>query len=292
MLDVQGLTVKYGDMVAVDRASFSVKGGEVLGVLGINGAGKSTLFRAILGLLPHTGRVSLFGSEDRRHLLPFVGYVPQNMDFEPLFPGTVRDVVRMGIIPYRKRRRGLAILERAGLPIGAAGEYTSERRMIGDALETVGMSDMEDRRIGSLSGGQLQRAFVAQSLVKNPLLVMMDEPVGSMDVESQLLLFEAVRRSVRERGITVIMSMHDPDAIRENSTEVMVLNNRVMYHGETEAFFSDPCRLGMYTQASMYAPDGGAAGETCGMPTKLPDITGAGHSGAQHAMSKVKRLQK
>ena len=253
VLDVQGLTVKYGDMVAVDRASFSVAGGEVLGVLGTNGAGKSTLFRAILGLLPHTGRVSLFGSEDRKHLLPFVGYVPQNMDFEPLFPGTVRDVVRMGIIPHRQRRRGLAILERAGLPIGAAGEYTSERRMVGDALETVGMSGMEDRRIGSLSGGQLQRAFVAQSLVKNPLLVMMDEPAGSMDVESQALLFEAVRRSVRERGIAVMMSMHDLDVLRENAAKVMFLNTSVVYHGETEAFFSNPYRIKMYTEASMHA---------------------------------------
>lgn len=67
-----------------------------------------------------------------------------------------------------------------------------------------------------------------------------------------------------------------------------ILSNRVMYHGETGAFFSHPCRLGMYAQAFMYALDGNAAGGTCGTPTKFPDITGAGHNGAQHAM--VKRL--
>lgn len=255
VLNVKCLTVKYGNKMAVDTVSFTVNGGEVLGVLGTNGAGKSTMFRAILGLLPHMGQVSLFGAVtgDRKYLLPFVGYVPQMMDFEPRFPATVRDVVRMGVMPERRKKRGLAMLNKAGVPLGNIEETRSERRMVSDALDIMGMGDMEDRRIGSLSGGQMQRIFVAQSLAKDPLLLILDEPSSSMDIESQSLFFAAIRRAVRERDITVMMSIHDLNVLQENSTMMMFLNNSIIYHGETGNFFADPDRIKLYTEASMHA---------------------------------------
>ncbi|MBI1658464.1 MAG: metal ABC transporter ATP-binding protein [Thaumarchaeota archaeon] len=278
IVDVENLTVQFGDNVVVDNVSVSVGRGEILGVLGPNGAGKSCMLRAMLGLLPYRGRVSFFGTgpEDKKHILPLVGYVPQKIDHEPLFPATVHDIVSMGVVTRQRRVQGLALLERSGLDWRNTGEpHTeremvesrsedcqtclpcedphTEREMVESALETVGLSPIRDRRIGELSGGQRQRVFIAQSLVRDPLLMIMDEPVSNMDVESQSLVYSAIRQAARKHKVTVIISMHDLDTLREHTNAVMFLNRSLIYHGDTDAFFADRDRVKMYTEASMHA---------------------------------------
>ena len=279
IVDVENLTVQFGDNVVVDDISLAVDMGEILGVLGPNGAGKSCMFRAMLGLLPHRGHVSLFGTspEEQKHILPLVGYVPQKIDYEPRFPATVYDIVSMGVITQRRRMQGLALLERNGLDWWQAREPhaeremvesdrgescrtclpceepQTEREMVESALETVDLSSMRDRRIGELSGGQRQRVFIAQSLVRDPLLMIMDEPVSNMDVESQSLVYSAIRQAARKHKIAVIISLHDLDMLREHTNTVMFLNRSQMYHGDTESFFADRNRVRMYTEASMHA---------------------------------------
>ena len=104
-MDVENLTVQFGDNVVVDDVSVSADRGEILGVLGPNGAGKSCMFRAMLGLLPHRGRVSFFGTDPgaQKYILPLIGYVPQKIDYEPLFPATVHDSLPRAtdVPPYR-----------------------------------------------------------------------------------------------------------------------------------------------------------------------------------------------
>ena len=255
IVDVENLTVQFGDKVVVDDVSVSVDRGEILGVLGPNGAGKSCMIRAMLGLLPYRGRVSFFGTDqgDQKHILSLVGYVPQKIDYEPLFPATVYDIVSMGVVAQRKRRRGLACLKRCGLDWRHPRESNTEREMVESALESVGLSSVRDRRIGELSGGQQQRVFIAQSLVKNPLLIIMDEPVSNMDVESQALICSAIRQATHKYKITVIISLHDLNLLREHTHTVMFLNRSQMYHGDTGAFFADKDRVRMYTEASMHA---------------------------------------
>ena len=278
IVDVENLTVQFGDNVVVDDVSVSVGRGEILGVLGPNGAGKSCMLRAMLGLLPYRGRVSFFGTGpgDQKHILPLVGYVPQKIDHEPLFPATIHDIVSMGVVTRRKRMQGLALLgeERTGLAEYRGNrtpnarwwresedcriclpceEPHTEREMVESALETVGLSPIRDRRIGELSGGQRQRVFIAQSLVRDPLLLIMDEPVSNMDVESQSLVYSAIRQAARKHKVTVIISMHDLDTLREHTNAVMFLNRSLIYHGDTDAFFADRDRVKMYTEASMHA---------------------------------------
>ena len=279
IVDVENLMVQFGDNVVVDDISLAVDMGEILGVLGPNGAGKSCMFRAMLGLLPHRGHVSLFGTspEEQKHILPLVGYVPQKIDYEPLFPATVSDIVSMGVVTQRRRTQGLALLERNGLDWWQTGEPQTEREMvesdIGEscrtclpceepqteremvesALETVDLSSMKDRRIGELSGGQRQRVFIAQALVKDPLLMILDEPVSNMDVESQSLVYSAIRQAARKHKIAVIISLHDLDMLREHTNTVMFLNRSRIYYGDTESFFADRDRVRMYTEASMHA---------------------------------------
>lgn len=255
IVDVENLTVQFGDRVVVDNVSVSVGRGEILGVLGPNGAGKSCMIRAMLGLLPYRGRVSFFGTSqgDQKHIFSLVGYVPQKIDYEPLFPATVYDIVSMGVIAQRKRRQGLAWLKRCGLDWRHPEESHTEREMVESALETVDLSSVRDRRIGELSGGQQQRVFIAQSLVKNPLLMILDEPVSNMDVESQSLVCSAIRQATHKYKITVIISLHDLNLLREHTHTVMFLNRSQMYHGDTGTFFADKDYVRMYTEASMHA---------------------------------------
>ena len=116
------------------------------------------------GLLPHRERALVFGTGqgDQKHILSLVGYVPQKIDYEPLFPATVYDIVSMGVVTQRQRRQGLAWLKRYGLDWLRPGDSHTEREMVESALEMVSLSSVRDRRIGELSGGQQQRVFIAQ----------------------------------------------------------------------------------------------------------------------------------
>ena len=118
VLEVDDLSIHYNSRqhLAVDKISFDVKEGEVLGIIGPNGAGKTTLFRAILGLQEYSGKIKLFGFEGSKYrsLLPLIGYVPQKVTFEPNFPATVYDVVSMGIISDKKIVNGANLIQQCG----------------------------------------------------------------------------------------------------------------------------------------------------------------------------------
>lgn len=255
IVQTENLTVEYGSVTAVDNVNIEVNQGEILGIVGPNGAGKTALFRAILGLQPYRGRVTLFGQDHtmRKHLLPFVGYVPQKMAFEPTFPATVFEVVSMGIISKRTVRGAELIRRGEFRPVSLSRESSGDAERVTKSLEAVGMDHLADRRIGSLSGGEQQRAFIAQSLVRDPLLMILDEPVTSMDVESQAAFYSILRRANRDHGITVVVSLHDLEMLKEHSDRVACMNCQLCYHGDTETFFADEDCLRMYTEASMQA---------------------------------------
>ena len=255
IIRTEGLTVEYGEVRAVDNVNIEVNQGEILGLVGPNGAGKTALFRAILGLLPYRGRVALFGQDHtmRKHLLPFIGYVPQKMAFEPTFPAIVSEVVSMGLISKRTVR-GVDLISKGGFhQVSLSKESSAAAERVAKSLEAVGMDHLADRRIGSLSGGEQQRVFIAQSLVRDPLLMILDEPVTSMDVESQTAFYSTIRRANRDHGITVVVSLHDLDMLRQHSDRVACMNCQLCFHRDTKTFFADEDCLRMYTEASMQA---------------------------------------
>ena len=290
VLEVSNLSIGYGgssnsgngSRLAVDDISLDVREGDVLGIVGPNGAGKTTLFRAILGLQQYSGSIRLFGFEAGDNcacapapsgdncacapapaasghscycaLLPLIGYVPQKITFEQNFPATVHDVVSMGVLSDKKMSKGAALIEQCGCAwnrvykkIGGADDKVAE------ALRTVGLESLRDRRIGELSGGELQRVFIAKSLVKDPLLLMLDEPVTSVDVESQAKFYSVIKRLNRDYDITIVWSSHDLDAISKHASKVACMNKRLFFHGDRGEFFSDPALLKTYTESSMQA---------------------------------------
>ena len=256
VLEVDDLSIHYNSRqhLAVDKISFDVKEGEVLGIIGPNGAGKTTLFRAILGLQEYSGNIKLFGFEGSKYrsLLPLIGYVPQKVAFEPNFPATVYDVVSMGIISDKKIVNGANLIQQCGCCWNRIyKEFGSNKDKVTQALKTVGLEKLRNRRIGELSGGELQRVFIAKCLVKDPLLLILDEPVTSVDVESQTKFYNLIKKINEENNITIVWSSHDLDAVSKYASRVACMNKKLFFHGEKEKFFSDKELLKTYTESSM-----------------------------------------
>ena len=254
VLDVKDLTIHYDNHPAVDNISFDVKQGDCLGIVGPNGAGKTTLFRAILGLQPYSGNIKLFGFEDSKYdsIIPLIGYVPQKVTFEPNFPATVYDVVSMGLISEKRIVQGVKLIQECDCCWNRIYQSIKKKDdKITQALHTVGLESLRNRRIGELSGGELQRVFIAKALVKDPLLLILDEPVASVDVESQTKFYNVIKTINEQNNITIIWSSHDLDAISKYANRVACMNKKLFFHGEKEKFFSDKELLKTYTESSM-----------------------------------------
>jgi zinc transport system ATP-binding protein len=254
VLEVQDLFVKYNGTIALDRISFSVQQGDLLGIVGPNGAGKTTLFRAILGLQNYEGRIKLFGYEGKQYapLLPLIGYVPQKVNFEPNFPATVSDVVSMGMLSERKLVKGAMLLQSCGCCWNRIYKPSSKSiEKVHEALKIVGMESFKDRRIGELSGGEQQRAFIAKALVNEPMLLILDEPVTGVDVEVQNKFYTLLKKINKENKITIVWASHDLTAISQLANKVACINRSVFFHGEKDKFFADKDLLKTYTESAM-----------------------------------------
>ena len=205
----------YGDKVALENINLAVEAGSLLAVVGPNGAGKSTLLKLMAGLIrPWTGRVEVLGhpagQQARR-----VAYVPQAELVDWAFPVTVEDVVMMGRYPAlgRLRRPGAA-----------------DRRAVRDALARVSMADHARTQIGSLSGGQRRRVFLARALAAEPDLFLLDEPVTGVDATTQEDLMDLLEAEAR-RGKTVIATTHDLACAAQRFQRVAAINRTLIAHG-------------------------------------------------------------
>jgi len=230
VVEINHLTVQYPDVKALDDVSFVVNQGDFLGIIGPNGAGKSTLFDSMLGLnTKYKGEIKFFGEDIRKskNHLKEIGYVPQKPIFEKNFPATVSDVVRMGL------------------------RNESDEDKIDEILQQLWIHELRDRRIGELSGGQLQRVFIAKALVNNPKILILDEPVTGIDQQSIELFYSILRELNSKQKITIIWSSHDLDAVNKLANHVACLNRTLFFHGMSEKFFSDDELVKQYSEASM-----------------------------------------
>jgi len=179
--------------------SFRLETGHTLALLGRNGRGKTTLLRCLAGLLaPGAGTVLRSGA---------VGYVPQH--FTSPFPYTVHDVVLMG------RARHIGLLSN---PTG------KDRLRVKEALEAIGLIAFADRRIDTLSGGERQLALIARALASEAEILLLDEPASALDYHNQALILALLRRLARERGLTIVMTTHDPSHALEIAERAVLLH--------------------------------------------------------------------
>ncbi|MGR2752602.1 metal ABC transporter ATP-binding protein [Agromyces arachidis] len=220
-IDVRGLTVHYGDVLALDDVSLTLRRGTVCGLIGMNGSGKSTLFKSIMGTVrPDHGTVAVAGLTPKQARKGgLVGYVPQSEEVDWAFPLSVHDVVMMG-------RYGYQGFTRRPRP--------ADRAAVAEALERVELSHLADRRIGALSGGQRKRAFVARCLAQRADVLLLDEPFAGVDRPSERTI-SALLRELAAGGATVLVSSHDLEALPRLADEAILLLRRVLLHDTPEA---------------------------------------------------------
>ncbi|MFI6578611.1 metal ABC transporter ATP-binding protein [Nocardiopsis sp. NPDC050513] len=216
-IEVTGATVRYGDVLALEDVSLTVGPGRVCGLLGTNGSGKSTLFKTILGLVAaDQGRIRILGrthTAARREGL--VGYVPQSEQVDWAFPVRVRDVVMMGRYGHMGPRRR---------------PRTADRQAVDHALDRTDLTDLADRQIGALSGGQRKRAFVARAIAQGADVLLLDEPFAGVDKRSEATLVDLLG-SLRQDGATLLVSTHDLAQVPDLCDEAALLQRRLLAHG-------------------------------------------------------------
>lgn len=216
LLTAQNLRVNYGEVQALTGASLTLRAGEICGLVGMNGSGKSTLFKAIMGVVPASGQVTLAGltpAAARRQGL--VSYVPQKEEIDFSFPLSVRDLVSQG------RYGKLGITRRLG---------AKDRQAVDQALERVGLSDLADRQIGQLSGGQRKRAFVARGLAQEAQLILLDEPFAGVDKTSENMLI-ALFKELRDAGAGILISTHDLANLADLADRAALLRQTILMEG-------------------------------------------------------------
>jgi zinc/manganese transport system ATP-binding protein len=222
-------TVRLGHRTIWSDVTLSVAAGEFVAVLGPNGVGKSTLVKAALGLVPlSSGTATVLGRApgDAGHE---IGYLPQRRSFDPGLRVRGIDVVRLG-----------ADGDRWGTPLpGAARFFRSRRReqaRIAEVIELVGASDYARRPIGEVSGGEQQRLLIAQALVRHPKLLLLDEPLDSLDLPNQAAVAALVEEVCRAEGVTVMIVAHDVNPI-------LPYLDRVVYLGQGGAVSGPVARV-------------------------------------------------
>lgn len=204
--------------------------GDFLGIIGPNGGGKTTLLKIILGLLqPDRGQVRVFGTQPGR-VSQKMGYVPQHTRFDPVFPITVMGVVLMGLLSPRH-----------------LGVWYSrqEKKAAFQAMESTGVSHLSQARFGDLSGGQKQRVLLARALVSNPQLLILDEPMASIDYHCEEQLYSLLQGL--NRRVTILLVSHDLGVISTCVNRVACVNRRLVLHSPrdlskdvVEEFFHRP----------------------------------------------------
>ncbi|MGQ4596619.1 ATP-binding cassette domain-containing protein [Nocardia sp. R6R-6] len=220
-IEAQGVTVRYGDVLALDGVDLTLDSGRVCGLIGMNGSGKSTLFKTIMGLVqPDGGSVRINGGPPvAARRAGILGYVPQSEDVDWSFPLSVRDVVmtgRYGRLGFTRRAR------------------KADREAVAHALERVELTDLADRQIGQLSGGQKKRAFVARGLAQGATVLLLDEPFAGVDKRSEATITTLLRELAAD-GATILVSTHDLHALPGLADEAVLLMRSVLAHGDPDS---------------------------------------------------------
>ena len=206
-LAVAGVSVSFPGRRVLDDVSFSLEAGAFCGLVGSNGSGKTTLLRTILGFVrPQAGTVTVGGRGGPRS----VGYVPQKIVLDSYMPLRARDVVALGIDGGR-----------LGLPLPSA----DRRRRVDDMLEAVDAAAFADQRVGNLSGGQQQRVLIAHALIRQPALLLLDEPLANLDLRSTAEIVRLLHRISAEQGIAVLLSTHDMNPLLPAMDRIVYLAN-------------------------------------------------------------------
>jgi zinc/manganese transport system ATP-binding protein len=207
LLQIQNASLAFGERTLWSNLSLSVESGEFIALIGANGSGKSMLLKTIIGSQPLSGgSISLFGEAPGKHSNQ-IGYVPQHRASDQGLPLLVKDAVRFGLDGHR---------------FGFSGEKAAEEK-VSAALAEVDATHLSNKRVGSLSGGEMQRVRVAQAIISRPKLLLADEPLSALDLNHQQRISELINEQRKRLDSAVIFVAHDLNPIIEYVDRVIYL---------------------------------------------------------------------
>lgn len=229
-VDVQHVSVSFGDFAALSDVNFTVPESAFVAIIGPNGAGKSTLLNVLLGLIaPDRGSVTILGKSPNALSGMRVAYVPQKKTFAQQFPATIVELVVSGMTgtwPWRITR--------------------PQRELALAMMEKTGVRHLADQSVHRVSGGELQRAFLARSLANSPDLLILDEPAAGMDLRGEAAMYHILCDYQAESGATVIMITHDWEGARCHADLVLLLDRAVVDFGPSREVASEARLLSLF----------------------------------------------
>lgn len=221
---IEDLRVVRGKNIILDDVNLHIHCGELTALIGPNGAGKSTLLKAILGDITHSGRLSYLNAIGGDSVKPVIGYVPQQLQFDPGSPLSVLD-----LFAAARRRRPVWL-----------GAGRRMRRHAAYQLARVQAEHLLKRRLGDLSGGELQRVLLALALDPMPDLLLLDEPVSGVDQRGLELFYDLVSDLRMNNDLSIILVSHDLGLVARYADRVVLLNKSIKLVGTPQVVFTDP----------------------------------------------------
>ncbi|MDT2599870.1 metal ABC transporter ATP-binding protein [Enterococcus hulanensis] len=212
---VENLSVAYRGKIALQHVNLELSAGKLTGIVGPNGAGKSTLMKGILQLIKTQSGKIFYGEEPINNQRQKIAYVEQRQDIDLSFPIDVLGVVVFGTYPHLK------IFQRPG---------KQEKKLAAECLEKVGLSEFSDRQISELSGGQLQRVFIARALAQQAEWILLDEPFAGIDATSEKIIIDLLKE-LRDEGKSIVIVHHDLHKVTDYFDEVILLNKGLIASG-------------------------------------------------------------
>ncbi len=257
ILSVKNLNVTLNGHHILDDVTFEIERGEIVAVIGPNGSGKTTLLKAILGLIPSSGVISLFGTAPAliQKVGGKIGYVPQRLEFDRTMPVTVEELLLIHAAPG------------------------NEPQKIREALSLAEAQHLLKKRLGVLSGGEFQRVLLALALLNDPEVLFLDEPVASIDIEGSNEIYALLRELREKKQITVILVSHDVDVVYHYATRVLCINHQLLCQGVPHETLTPETLEKLYGgQHALYAhkekqPRTRASGTVRGLPRTRDFVT-------------------
>ena len=222
-LKVQNVSVKIGGDKILKNVNLHVHCGQMVALIGPNGAGKSTLLKTLLGEREFDGNI-IFSVPGSRRAKARIGYVPQSPNFDPGDPVSVSDLFACCL------RRRPAFL----------GASKSDRELILECLERVHGEDLIDKRVGTLSGGELQRVLLALALEPMPNILILDEPLSGVDIEGQTGLMDMLDEIRRDFDLSILMTTHDFSMLPRYADRVVLIDHEVKCQGTADEVLASP----------------------------------------------------
>lgn len=208
VIEIKNLSVYYEKTLAIDNISLNIKSGQFLGIIGENGGGKTTLLKVLLGLMkPSSGSVVIKSDGN-------IGYVPQFTSFDKFFPIRVLDVILMG-----KLSKKIKLFHRFN---------TEDVEQAKKVMERLDILELIDRKIGDLSGGQIQKVLIARALINNPKVLLLDEPTASIDPNTKVEIYSILKEL--NRDMTILLVSHDTEDIISYVDSIACLNKTLHFH--------------------------------------------------------------